>query len=164
MLELPLRYHIHLALLCLLHLRLKNPLPNLLVIDGGKTLLDLAIKIAKQKNIFVDIVAIAKEKRDAKVQRAKGRAKDIIWSQNGEFKLSSDDKRLHFIQNIRDEAHRSAITFHKKQKRKEDKQISLLNIHGIGEAKVKKLLNYFGTFENIKNTPLDELKKILKKT
>jgi excinuclease ABC subunit C len=141
----------------------KNPLPNLLVIDGGKTLLDLAIKIAKQKNIFVDIVAIAKEKRDAKVQRAKGRAKDIIWSQNGEFKLSSDDKRLHFIQNIRDEAHRFAISFHKKQKLKEDKSISLLKRDGIGEATIKKLILYFGTFENIKNASFEELSKVIGK-
>ena len=141
----------------------KNPLPNLWVIDGGETLLKLALKLVKQKNIFVDIVAIAKEKRDSKAMRAKGKAKDIIFCKNGEFKLSTEDKRLHFIQNIRDEAHRFAITFFKKQKLKEDKKLSLLNKKGIGEATVKKLIDYFGTFENIKNASLDELEIVIGK-
>ena len=142
----------------------KNPLPNLWVIDGGETLLNLALKLTKQKNIFVDIVAIAKEKRDSKAQRAKGRAKDIIYTKDGEFKLSTNDKRLHFIQNIRDEAHRFAINFFKKQKLKEDKKLSLLNKKGIGEATIKKLIDYFGTFENIKNASLDELKSVVGKS
>ncbi len=71
------------------------------------------------------------------------------------------DKRLQFVQRLRDEAHRFAITFHKKQKRREDTQISLLQIKGIGEAKVKKLLLYFGTFDNIKSAKLEELKDVL---
>ena len=142
----------------------KNPLPNLWVIDGGETLLKLAIKLVKQKNVFVDIVAIAKEKRDSKAMRAKGRAKDIIFSQNGEFKLSTEDKRLHFIQNIRDESHRFAISFFKKQKLKEDKKLSLLNKKGIGEATLKKLIDYFGTFENIKEASFVELEKVIGKS
>jgi len=149
----------------LLSRRLKDletkPLPDLIVIDGGETLLNLALKIVKQKQIFVDIVAIAKEKRDAKAQRAKGRARDIIWTKDGEFKLPTDDKRLHFIQNIRDEAHRFAISFHKKQKLKEDKALSLLKTKGIGEATIKKLILYFGTFENIKNATFEELQKVV---
>ena len=68
---------------------------------------------------------------------------------------------LQFCQRLRDESHRSAITFHKKQKRKEDKQISLLNIKGIGEANLKKLLNYFGTFEEIKKSNLEQLCLVL---
>ncbi len=141
----------------------KKPLPHLLVIDGGETLLKLALKIVKQKKIFVDIVAIAKEKKDAKAMRAKGKARDIVWTQDGEFKLSPDDKRLHFIQNIRDEAHRFAISFHKKQKLKEDKRLSLLKTKGIGEATVKKLVQYFGTFENIKTAKTEELEKVIGK-
>ena len=74
------------------------------------------------------------------------------------------DKRLQFIQRLRDEAHRFAITFHKKQKRKEDKEISLLQIQGIGEAKIKKLLLYFGEFEKIKTSNFDELKDVLNET
>jgi len=137
--------------------------PDLWVIDGGATLLKLAYDIVNSYGVNLDIIAIAKEKIDAKANRSKGGAKDIIYTKNNIFKLETSDKRLQFIQRLRDEAHRSAITFHKKQKRKEDKQISLLNIKGIGEAKVKKLINYFGTFEEIKNANFEQISTVLNK-
>ena len=144
----------------------KNPAPDLWIIDGGETLLKLAYDIAQSVGVNLDIIAIAKEKIDAKAHRAKGSAKDIIHykTENGEFKnfnLLPSDKRLQFIQKQRDEAHRFAITFHKKQKRAQDKQISLLQIKGIGEAKIKKLLLYFGEFEKIRNASFEELKNVL---
>lgn len=142
-----------------------NPAPDLWVIDGGSTLLKLAYDIIESVGVHIDIIAIAKEKIDAKAHRAKGKAKDILhYKQEGvykELKLQSSDPRLQFIQRQRDEAHRFVISFHKKQKRKEDKQISLLQLHGIGEAKVKKLLLYFGTFEEIKNAQFENLKEVL---
>jgi len=144
----------------------KNPAPDLWVIDGGATLLKLALSICESVGVFIDMIAIAKEKVDAKAHRAKGAAKDIMYCQdeNGEiqtYNLLTSDQRLQFIQRQRDEAHRFVINFHKKQKRKEDKQISLLQIKGIGEAKVKKLLLYFGTFDQIKSANLEKLKEIL---
>jgi excinuclease ABC subunit C len=141
----------------------ENPAPDLWVIDGGQTLLNLAYDIVQSVGVNLDIIAIAKEKIDAKAHRAKGAAKDIIYTKDEVFRLETSDRRLHFIQRLRDEAHRSAITFHKKQKRKEDKQISLLNIKGIGEAKVKKLLNYFGTFEEVKSSNYEQLSAVLNK-
>ena len=138
-----------------------NPAPNLWIIDGGSTLLKLALDICQSIGILIDIIAISKEKIDSKSKRSKGSAKDILYHKNGIHRLLSSDKRLQFIQRQRDEAHRFAITFHKKQKRVEDKQISLLQLKGIGEVKVKKLLLYFGTFENIKKASLNEFKNIL---
>ncbi|NVJ54047.1 MAG: excinuclease ABC subunit UvrC [Campylobacteraceae bacterium] len=140
--------------------------PDLWVIDGGETLLKLAYDIVQSVGVNLDIVAIAKEKVDAKAHRAKGAAKDIVHfkEKTGEIrslKLKPSDQRLQFIQRQRDEAHRFVINFHKKQKRKEDKQVSLLQIKGIGEAKVKKLLLYFGSFEKIKEATVDELKEVL---
>ncbi|MFW2601108.1 excinuclease ABC subunit UvrC [Aliarcobacter butzleri] len=144
----------------------KNPAPDLWIIDGGETLLKLAFDIVQSVGVNLDIIAVAKEKIDAKAHRAKGAAKDIIHykTKNGEFKsfnLLTSDKRLQFVQRQRDEAHRFAITFHKKQKRTQDKQISLLQIKGIGEAKIKKLLLYFGEFEKIRKASFDELKTVL---
>ncbi|AXX86716.1 UvrABC nucleotide excision repair complex, subunit UvrC [Malaciobacter marinus] len=143
----------------------KNPAPDVWVIDGGETLLKLAIDIRNSVGVNLDIIAIAKEKLDFKAHRAKGSAKDIIYfEENSNIKrvdLLPSDKRLQFIQRLRDEAHRFAISFHKKQKRKDDSKISLLQIKGIGEAKVKKLLLYFGEFEKIKNASFDELKIVL---
>jgi len=139
----------------------ENQPPDLWILDGGQALLNLAYDITQSVGVNLDIVAIAKEKIDAKAHRAKGSAKDIIYTKDQVFKLEPSDKRLHFCQRLRDESHRSAITFHKKQKRREDKQISLLNIHGIGEAKIKKLLDYFGTFEEIYNSSLEQLSDVL---
>ncbi len=139
----------------------KNPPPDLWLIDGGKALLDLAYNILQSMGVDIDVIAIAKEKVDAKAYRAKGKAKDILYTKNKIFKLEPSDKRLQFLQKLRDEAHRTAINFHKKQKRREDKQISLLNIHGIGEAKVKKLLDFFGTFEQIKKAKEEEIIQVL---
>ena len=144
----------------------KNPAPDLWIIDGGETLLKLAYDIVQSVGVNLDIIAVAKEKVDAKAHRAKGAAKDIIHykTKNGEFKnfkLPTSDKRLQFVQRQRDEAHRFVINFHKKQKRAQDKQISLLQIKGIGEAKIKKLLLYFGEFEKIRNASVEELKNVL---
>jgi len=93
--------------------------------------------------------------------RAKGKAADIIYTKDGEFKLSPSDKRLQFIQNIRDESHRFAISFFKKQKLKADREISLLNKKGIGEARIRKLLQYFETFENIQNASFKEIEGVV---
>ncbi len=143
----------------------KNPAPDLWILDGGATLLKLANEIVQSVGVNLDIIAIAKEKIDFKAHRAKGAAKDILhYIKDGEFKelkLKSSDQRLQFVQRQRDEAHRFAIEFHKKQKRKEDKQISLLQLHGIGEAKIKKLLLYFGTFDAIKSANVELLKEVL---
>jgi excinuclease ABC subunit C len=139
----------------------ENPPPDMWVIDGGLTLLKLANDICQSVGVNLDMVAISKEKIDAKAHRAKGSAKDILYTLNDRFRLEPSDKRLHFCQRLRDEAHRLAINFHKKQKRKEDKQISLLDIKGIGKAKVAKLLNYFGTFETIKQSSIQQLKEVL---
>lgn len=144
----------------------KNPAPDLWVIDGGETLLKLAYDIVQSVGVNLDIIAISKEKVDAKAHRAKGAAKDIVHYKDKDgtirnLKLKTSDQRLQFVQRQRDEAHRFVINFHKKQKRAEDKQISLLQIKGIGEAKVKKLLLYFGEFEKIKSASVEELNEVL---
>jgi excinuclease ABC subunit C len=148
----------------------KNSPPDLWLIDGGAAQLKIAKEIIDSTGANIDVLAIAKEKIDAKAHRAKGKAKDRVYFQlrieNGELRiekleLSENDKRLQFLQMLRDEAHRFAIEFHRKTKRKKDTQIEFLNIKGIGKAKMTKLLNYFGTFENIKNASFEELKSVL---
>ena len=139
----------------------KNPPPDLWVIDGGATLLKLAIEILEAYGVFIDVIAISKEKVDAKAYRAKGKANDIIYTQDEIFRLKPNDKRLQWIQNIRDEAHRSAINFHKKTKLKLDKESKLLGLKGISQAKIKKLLNHFGTFEALKSLDIEEISLVL---
>jgi excinuclease ABC subunit C len=136
------------------------PAPDLWILDGGQANLNLALTLLKDANVNLDVIAIAKEKLDAKAHRAKGAAKDMLYTTHGLLELKPNDKRLHWIQRQRDEAHRYAITYHQNKKRKEDTQISLLNKKGIGKATVKKLIDYFGTFEAIENASHEEIAKV----
>jgi excinuclease ABC subunit C len=141
----------------------KNPPPDLWIIDGGATLLKLATEIIDSSGVNLDVIAISKEKVDAKAHRAKGKAKDILYTKDELFKLKESDKRLQWVQRLRDEAHRMAITFHKKTKLKQDQQSKLLSLQGISEAKIQKLLKHFGTFEAIKNVSEAEISELLNK-
>jgi len=139
------------------------PAPDLWILDGGQANLNLAHTLLQEANVNLDVIAIAKEKLDAKAHRAKGAAKDMLYTAQGLLELKPNDKRLHWIQRQRDEAHRYAIAYHQNKKRKEDTQVSLLNKKGIGKATVKKLLDYFGTFEAIENAAYEELEKVTNK-
>jgi len=139
----------------------KNSPPDLWILDGGATLLKLALDILESNSIFLDVIAISKEKIDAKAHRAKGKANDILHTKDDIFRLKNSDKRLQWTQNLRDEAHRSAINFHKKTKLKLDKESKLLALKGISQAKVIKLLNHFGTFQALKTLSIEEISTIL---
>ncbi len=140
---------------------LKNPPPDLWILDGGATLLKLAIDILDSNGVNLDVIAISKEKIDAKTHRAKGKAKDILYTKDKIFRLKPSDKRLQWNQNLRDEAHRCAINFHKKTKLKFDSESKLLTLKGISEAKIKKLINHFGTFETLKILNIEDISSIL---
>jgi len=135
----------------------KESPPDLWILDGGETLLKLAKTLLVQKGLFIDLLAIAKEKRDAKAYRSKGSAYDLLYNQNQSFHLPPSDKRLQFIQKLRDEAHRFAITYHQQKKRGRDMSLELQKIEGVGLATIKKLLLYFGTFEAIYSATQEEL-------
>ncbi|MBM0636635.1 excinuclease ABC subunit UvrC [Campylobacter sp. VicNov18] len=131
--------------------------PDLWLIDGGKALLDLAKEILASSGANVDVLAISKEKVDAKAHRAKGGAKDKIHSIKGEFILNINDKKLQFLQKLRDEAHRFAITFHQNTKKKQDLSSSKLMNLGLNAGTIQKLLAYYGNFETIYKADFDEL-------
>lgn len=139
----------------------KNSPPDLWILDGGSTLLNLALEILESNGIFLDVIAISKEKIDAKAHRAKGKAKDIIHTKESTFKLQESDKKLQWAQKLRDEAHRCAIGFHKKTKLKLDQESKLLTLKGISQAKIIKLLKHFGTFDALKKSSVEEISSIL---
>ena len=137
--------------------------PDLWILDGGQANLNLAKTLLQEAKVNLDVIAIAKDKLDAKAHRAKGASKDMLYTNAGLFELKSTDKRLHWIQRQRDEAHRYAITYHQNKKRKDDTQVSLLNKKGIGKATVKKLIDYFGTFDAIENASQEDITKVTNK-
>lgn len=138
--------------------------PDLWVIDGGEALLNLAIQILASSGANVDVVAISKEKIDAKAHRAKGSANDKIYTQNAKFSLSPNDKKLQFFQKLRDEAHRFVISFHRKIRDKNAKNSSKLKELGISEGSISKLVKFYGSFDKIYDATYDEIAKLTNKS
>lgn len=139
----------------------QNPPPDLWIIDGGTTLLNLAKNLLNSEGTNLEVIAISKEKVDAKAHRAKGKANDLIHTHFETFRLSTGDTRLQWIQKLRDEAHRFAISFHRKVRAKHTNSSKLLQAHGISEAKIHKLLAHFGTFQAIYEADESSLAEIL---
>ncbi len=138
-----------------------TPPPDLWLLDGGETLRRLAESLLQKAGVNLPVLAIAKEKLDAKAHRAKGAARDILYSSEGIMRLDPKDPRLQWLQRLRDEAHRYALAYHRQKKRSKDRHIALLNKKGIGKATVKKLLEYFGSFENIAAANYETLLKVV---
>ncbi|HFS82464.1 MAG TPA: excinuclease ABC subunit UvrC [Epsilonproteobacteria bacterium] len=136
------------------------PAPDLWILDGGQANLNLAGQLLAEAHVNLSVVAIAKEKLDAKAHRAKGASKDLLYTDRGVIELKPTDERLQWFQRQRDEAHRYAITYHQNKKRKDDTKVSLLAKRGIGPATVKKLINYFGTFEAIEKATPEEITRV----
>ncbi|NQV00022.1 MAG: excinuclease ABC subunit C, partial [Parcubacteria group bacterium] len=130
----------------------KWPLPDLIIIDGGQGQLNAAIDILKNKKLNIPTISIAKQFEELYSKKI---SKPI--------RLSKNSKTLQLIQNIRDEAHRFAITYHKKLREKKLSASRLDNIKGIGEKKRKKLLKRFKTINNIEKAEIQNLEKMLGK-
>ncbi|WP_276952755.1 excinuclease ABC subunit UvrC [Helicobacter rodentium] len=142
----------------------KESPPDLWVLDGGAGQINLAKTLLNSVGVNLEVIGIAKEKVEHRAYRSKGAAKDILRDEySQEYNLLPSDKRLQFIQKLRDEAHRFAITFHQRQKQKTMRQSKILEIQGIGKATQNKLLSYFGSFEAIHNATLEELNQVLSK-
>lgn len=135
--------------------------PDLWLLDGGSAQIKIAREIIASCGANVDIVGIAKEKVNHRAYRAKGGARDILRTQDLELRLERDDKRLMLLQKLRDEAHRFAISFHRKKQRKSLEKSAFSELYT--QAQIKKLLNYFGSFEAVQNADETLIKEILRK-
>ena len=128
--------------------------PNLLLIDGGKTQLrftESLINNSKYKNIKV--ISIVKGANRI-------RATETILSSNGILEMDKKSKAFLLLQEIRDEAHRFAITAQRKKKKKMNRKSLLDKIDGIGAVKKSLLLKKFGSIKNIKQLTKEELMTI----
>ncbi len=128
-------------------------LPDLLLIDGGKGQYNSAKDVMNNLKISIPIIAMAKG-----VDRDSGR--EILIHEKYTHRLSENNALLHFLQNIRDEVHRFAITTHRNKRSKMTTKSVLDELTGIGPKRKKILKKHFGSVENLKLASLDELKKI----
>ncbi len=130
-------------------------LPDLLIVDGGKGHLNIAVKVMKDLQLAtaIDLVGIAKEReQDGDKLYRPGRKNPI--------QLARHNPVLLFLMRIRDEAHRFGITFHRKLRHKETIKSQLDQIPGIGPAKKQLLLKTFGSVKSIKAASTDSLSQI----
>ena len=132
-----------------------RPFPDLLMVDGGKGQLNIALAVIREMNLQgeFDIIGIAKkdEKKGEKQDKIfkPGRVNPLSFGREGDLLL--------FLQRIRDEAHRFAISFHRQRRTKKTLQSTLDTIPGIGRKRKATLLQHFKSIKNIRNAELDEI-------
>ena len=129
--------------------------PDLMIIDGGKGHFNTTLNALKNCNLEkkIELASIAKGKK-----RNEGNETFYV-KENKKIKFKTNDKTLFFLQRLRDEAHRFAITSHKTRRSKISKSI-LDEIEGIGPNKKRDLLKYFGSSEQIRLAQLIEIEKV----
>jgi excinuclease ABC subunit C len=123
-------------------------LPDLMLVDGGKGQLSRAVEVLEKFGLTgkIRVAALAKQNEEIFVP---ARSKPIL--------LPRQSQGLFLFQRVRDEAHRFAITSHRKQRTKVGLASRLDSIPGIGPARRKALLNYFGSIQKIQEASLEEL-------
>lgn len=132
-----------------------EPLPKLIVIDGGKGQLNAACEALKELNIYgeIPIIGIAK------------RLEELYFPEDS-FPIHIDKKSesLRLIQKLRDEAHRFAITFHRDLRSKNSFNFELEEVKGLGKATVDKLLRKYRTMSKIEQAPHEEIESLIGKS
>lgn len=130
--------------------------PDLVFIDGGKGQLGVAIEVMQEVGLE-DILLVG----IAKGEERKPGLETMIFSDTGEMlNLPTDNAGLHLLQQIRDEAHRFAITGHRAKRAKARITSTLEDIQGIGAKRRKALLTRFGGLDAIKSASIDELSQV----
>ncbi len=127
-------------------------LPDLMIIDGGKGQLGAAEAALKDKNVLnVDLVSLAKERDEKRPERI------FLLNRKDPIILKPNSSELHLFVQLRDEAHRFGITFHRALRGKESLSSILDNIEGIGPSRKKNLLKHFGTVQKMSQATMEEL-------
>jgi excinuclease ABC subunit C len=144
----------------------RENLPDLVIVDGGKGQLGVALAVLKDLAVDgVDVIALAKERDDARQDApygAPGKGEDHVFlpGRKDPVYLSRWPAALFLLQRIRDEAHRFAVTYHRKVKEKADLQSLLDRIPGIGPARRKALLTFFGDVQRVRAASVEGLQQV----
>jgi excinuclease ABC subunit C len=142
----------------------EDDFPDLTVVDGGKGQLGIARRVFNELGVDrVDIIALAKSKKRAKGDSdSKQNLDERVFISNDvdPIILDQDSPELRLLVNIRDEAHRFALAYHKKLRKGQYYKSPLDKIAGIGQVKKKNLLKHFGDIQKIREASLDELVKV----
>jgi len=134
----------------------EGKMPDLIFIDGGKGQLGIAYEVMQEVGLQ-DIILVGIAKGE---ERKPGLEQMFFPDRNAPVSLNKDNPGLHLLQQIRDEAHRFAITGHRAKRGKKRLQSSLEEISGVGAKRRKSLLLRFGGLQGVKNASIEELAQV----
>ncbi len=131
-------------------LKERKDLPQLILVDGGKGQVNSCFEVLKELNLAnISLIGLAKEFEEV-----------YIPNSSSPLNIPQNSEALKLFQEVRDEAHRFAHSYHLKRRQKKLKESSLEKISGVGPKIKKLLLSYFQSKEGIKKSSVNELKKI----
>ena len=129
-------------------------LPELIMIDGGKGQYSISREVLDELGLHdLPIIAVAKGKN-------RNAGEEKMYFENKEYKFEKNDPLLFFIQRLRDEAHRFAISSHRIKRKKNFNKSLLDQIDGIGKQRKRALLNHFGSARSVESASLEDLKSV----
>ncbi|MGW8823575.1 excinuclease ABC subunit UvrC [Paenibacillus lautus] len=130
------------------------PLPDLIVVDGGKGQISAAIDVLENElGLFVPVCGLVKDAKHKTAQLMVGDPPEPV-------SLPRDSQEFYLLQRIQDEVHRFAISFHREQRGKSMVTSKLDSIPGIGEKRRKMLLKHFGSVKKIKEASVEDFKPL----
>ena len=134
---------------------MQGKLPDLLIVDGGKGQLNIAVSVLKKLNLDWQVPVIAIAKKDE--QKKETEDKIFIPGRVNPINFSKHSRQLFFLMGIRDEAHRYAIAFHRSKRNTCGMQSALDNISGIGEKRKRILLKHFQSIDSIRQASPEQI-------
>jgi excinuclease ABC subunit C len=139
----------------------ENDYPDLLVVDGGKGQLNVAVEVLRELEIAeVDVVGLAKARveRDARAPEVRQSDERVFLpGRMNPVVLRASSGALFLMQRVRDEAHRFAITYHRQLRRRERLKSVLDGIPGVGPSRRRLLLRHFGSVGRVRAASVEEL-------
>lgn len=143
------------------------PLPDLILIDGGKGQVNAAVHILTELGISldqVDLIGLAKGRSDRGRGIIRSNNEDYEYvvkpNQKNEIRLNRHSTLLYFLQNIRDESHRVAISFQRELKRKENLHSVLDDVPGVGPKRRRTLLRHFGSLKKLREASVEDIHRV----
>ena len=131
------------------------PHPDLLVVDGGKGQLNIAVSVLERLGLDPPFAVIGIAKKDE--QRGETQDKIYLPGRANPVHMGRDERALLLVQRIRDEAHRFAIRYHRKRRGTDALRSVLDDVRGVGKKRKAALLKHFGGVDEIRAATLEQL-------